>query len=179
MRIVLTVILATLVSAVAAASHLEPLLADLRADLTPEERTWLSWALQLEEVDAADLADRERYGLWVETTGEVVEVLAYTIGDPEPEIHLRGGAICWPVGDYWEVVQVGDRLTVRAWLTTALDLEDCLLASPDIALLQFDDNRNGQITCAEAREHGIAPVTREHPAYRFMRDGDGDGVVCE
>ena len=30
---------------------------------------------------------------------------------------------------------------------------------------------------AEARAHGIAPVTRDHPAYPFMRDGDGDGVV--
>ena len=27
--------------------------------------------------------------------------------------------------------------------------------------------------------HGIAPVRRGHPAYPFMRDGDGDGVVCE
>ena len=42
-----------------------------------------------------------------------------------------------------------------------------------------DTNGNGQITCAEARRHGIAPVPRGHPAYRFMRDGDGDGVVCE
>ena len=33
--------------------------------------------------------------------------------------------------------------------------------------------------CAEARAHGIAPVTRDHPAYPFMWDGDGDGVVCE
>ena len=29
----------------------------------------------------------------------------------------------------------------------------------------------------EARQHGIAPIRREHPAYRFMRDGNG--VVCE
>ena len=47
------------------------------------------------------------------------------------------------------------------------------------ALERWDNNRNGQITCAEARRHGIAPVPRGHPAYRFMRDGDGDGVVCE
>ena len=46
-------------------------------------------------------------------------------------------------------------------------------------LERWDDNGNGQITCAEARRHGIAPVPRGHPAYRFMRDGDGDGVVCE
>ena len=35
----------------------------------------------------------------------------------------------------------------------------------------------GPIT--EARRHGIAPVPKGHPAYRWMRDGDGDGVVCE
>ena len=40
-----------------------------------------------------------------------------------------------------------------------------------------DDNGNGRITCAEARRHGIAPVPRSHPAYRYMRDGDGE--VCE
>ena len=47
------------------------------------------------------------------------------------------------------------------------------------ALALYDDNRNGRITCAEARRHGIAPVPRSHPGYRHMRDGDGDGVVCE
>ena len=47
------------------------------------------------------------------------------------------------------------------------------------ALAQYDDNGNGRITCAEARRHGIAPVARSHPAYRYMTDGDGDGIVCE
>ena len=47
------------------------------------------------------------------------------------------------------------------------------------AIAEWDDNGNGRISCAEARAHGIAPVTRDHPAYPFMRDGDGDGVVCE
>ena len=47
------------------------------------------------------------------------------------------------------------------------------------ALDRWDDNRNGRITCAEARRHGIAPVKRGHPAYKYMRDGDGDGWVCE
>ena len=46
-------------------------------------------------------------------------------------------------------------------------------------LERYDDNGNGRITCAEARRHGIAPVPRSHPAYRYMRDADGDGVVCE
>ena len=47
------------------------------------------------------------------------------------------------------------------------------------ALEMYDDNGNGRITCAEARAHGIAPVPRGHPAYQYMRDGNGDGVVCE
>ena len=46
-------------------------------------------------------------------------------------------------------------------------------------LTQWDDNDDGRITCAEARTHGIAPVRRDHPAYAYMRDGDGDGIVCE
>ena len=52
-------------------------------------------------------------------------------------------------------------------------------ASDVDALTLWDDDGNGRITCAEARRHGIAPVPRGHPAYRFMRDGDADGVVCE
>ncbi|MCY4652519.1 MAG: excalibur calcium-binding domain-containing protein, partial [Dehalococcoidia bacterium] len=51
-------------------------------------------------------------------------------------------------------------------------------SSPD-ALAMWDDNGNGRISCAEARNHGIAPVPRSHPAYRYMTDRDGDGVVCE
>ena len=53
-------------------------------------------------------------------------------------------------------------------------------AAPDMdALALYDDNGNGRISCAEARAHGIPPVPRGHPAYEFMRDADGDGVVCE
>ncbi len=52
-------------------------------------------------------------------------------------------------------------------------------ANARAALARWDDNRNGRISCAEARRHGIAPVPRNHPAYRHMRDGDNDGVVCE
>ena len=47
------------------------------------------------------------------------------------------------------------------------------------ALAVYDDNGNDRINCKEARRHGIAPVPRGHPAYRYMRDGDGDGMVCE
>ena len=44
---------------------------------------------------------------------------------------------------------------------------------------RWDDNRNGRISCAEARNHGIAPVRRGHPAYPFMNDPDKDGIICQ
>lgn len=47
------------------------------------------------------------------------------------------------------------------------------------ALDHWDDNRNGRISCKEARRHRIAPVQRGHPAYPFMRDSNGDGIICE
>lgn len=47
------------------------------------------------------------------------------------------------------------------------------------ALEMYDDNGNGHISCAEARNHAIAPVRRGHPAYQYMNDADNDGVVCE
>ena len=47
-------------------------------------------------------------------------------------------------------------------------------------LENVDANGNGRITCAEAKAAGMAlPVTKDHPAYKYMRDGDGDGQVCE
>ena len=47
------------------------------------------------------------------------------------------------------------------------------------ALALYDDNGNGRITCAEAEKHGITPVHEGHPAYPYMQDSDGDGIVCE
>ena len=73
-----------------------------------------------------------------------------------------------------------DRI-LAACETTALEPLTCAAPSgssggaggvaADDALARYDDNRNGAITCAEARRHGIAPVPRSHPAYRYMRDG--------
>ena len=44
---------------------------------------------------------------------------------------------------------------------------------------RYDDNGNGRITRKEVRRHCISTVRRDHPAYRYMRDGDGDGIVYE
>ena len=53
-------------------------------------------------------------------------------------------------------------------------------ATPVIdALAMYDDNGDGMISCEEAKAHGIAPVHSYHPAYPYMNDADGDGVVCE
>jgi hypothetical protein len=60
----------------------------------------------------------------------------------------------------------------------AIDSEEPSSGLP-VGVAQWDDNGNGRITCAEARRHGIAPVRRGHPAYRYMNDRDNDGVVCE
>ena len=46
----------------------------------------------------------------------------------------------------------------------------------------LDRNDNGCVICAEARAEACGapiPVTKDHPLYQFMRDGDGDGQVCE
>ncbi len=60
--------------------------------------------------------------------------------------------------------------------STALGVVDCRYPN---ALMLYDDNKNGRITCSEARAHGITPVLRGHPAYAYMNDGDNDGMVCE
>ena len=39
------------------------------------------------------------------------------------------------------------------------------------------NNNDGKITCAKARQRGIAPVSRGHPAYPYM--DEGDSIVCE
>lgn len=38
------------------------------------------------------------------------------------------------------------------------------------ALRRYDDNRNGRITCAQARRHGIAPLHRSHSGRRRRRN---------
>ena len=47
--------------------------------------------------------------------------------------------------------------------STATDTSTSTPAPAANALAMYDDNRNGRISCAEARAHGIAPVRREHP----------------
>ena len=80
--------------------------------------------------------------------------------------------------DSTEMVMLNQGVTVTATTTPRPTATPAPAGGAD-ALALYDDNGNGRITCAEARAHGIAPVRRGHPAYQYMRDADGDGVVCE
>ena len=95
----------------------------------------------------------------------------------------------------WEPVgmDVYGRFLGEVALSDGVDLADALMRQGHAALrsarpapaatpreaIPWDDDGNGRVSCAEARRHGIAPVRRGHPAYAFMNDADGDGVVCE
>ena len=68
---------------------------------------------------------------------------------------------------------------LSACSSVEIEFIDCADSCSAEALNEYDDNGDGRIICAEARSHGIAPVHRGHPAYPCMRDGDGDGIVCE
>ena len=83
-----------------------------------------------------------------------------------------------------EIVMVNQAVTVTATATPSPTLTPRPTATPASAggvdaRALYDDNGNGRVTCAVAKAHGIAPVRRGHPAYQYMRDADGDGVVCE
>ena len=75
----------------------------------------------------------------------------------------------------------GERLEAKAYddVSGVVEAESAGDVGEVDALALYDDNGNGRITCKEARTHGIAPVSRGHPAYQYMRDADNDGVVCE
>jgi hypothetical protein len=45
---------------------------------------------------------------------------------------------------------------------------------------QIDTNHNGQVSIAEAKSAGFKmPINREHWLYKYMNDGDNDGMVGE
>ena len=117
-------------------------------------------------------------------------LVSWLAGDERNEtilMGLMGGFVAGFIGLYfmWHSREANERRE-HADIDRACrcyeDESECLVGEDEagaLALSLWDSNRNGRITCAEARAHGIAPVPRGHPAYRHMRDGDGDGVVCE
>ena len=107
---------------------------------------------------------------YVDRTVEVRREYGLTIDQAEADAIDRVLAGC----ESTEMVMLA-----RGASTTATSTPTPTPAPEADALAMYDDNRNGRISCAEARAHGIAPVHMEHPAYEFMRDADGDGVVCE
>ena len=143
---------------------------------------------------AADAATKRRFAN---------DLLNLTLSDPDVNRYQKGARDAgeWmpridPRGFAETVIQVKLKYGLsidrreRAALERALDghrvtpaesMGDLaeLLEVEGSPLALWDDNGNGRITCAEAGRHGIVPVRRDHPAYVYMRDGDGDGWVCE
>ena len=114
---------------------------------------------------------------------EVRQRYALTIDDREALV--LEGILSGEVNQSGEVIQSGCTSTEREMVVLERSAQAATpTPTPDgsgiiDALQMYDDNGNGRITCAEARNHGIAPVRRGHPAYPHMDDRDGDGVVCE
>ena len=115
---------------------------------------------------------------YVDRTIQVRLEYGLTLDRGEADAIDRVLATCESTG----MVVLADRAGRNGTTTTAPTPAAAADPTPNAdvdALALWDDNGNGRITCAEARAHGIAPVRRGHPAYPYMRDADGDGVVCE
>ena len=72
------------------------------------------------------------------------------------------------------------RLIMAGMLCMMLAAQEPEKEEGEAILEKCDANKNGTITCAEARACGLeTPITKDHPAYQYMNDRDGDGQVCE
>ena len=72
------------------------------------------------------------------------------------------------------------RLIQAGMLCTVLAAQEPEQEEGEAILEKCDANKNGTITCAEARACGLeTPITKDHPAYQYMNDRDGDGQICE
>ena len=72
------------------------------------------------------------------------------------------------------------RLIMAGMLCMMLAAQEPEKEEGEAILEKCDTNKNGTITCAEARACGLeTPITKDHPAYQYMNDRDGDGQVCE
>ncbi len=112
---------------------------------------------------------------YVDRTVQVRQEYGLTIDRAEAE--AIDGVLAGCQSTEMVVLALGTSATATATPTRAAPATPS--PGPDVdAPALWDDNGNGRITCAEARAHGIAPVRRGHPAYQYMRDADGDGVVC-
>ena len=135
---------------------------------------------QKSDNDAAEWLPELNQCWYVDRTIQVRLEYGLTIDRAEAEAIDRVLATC----ESTEMVVLADRGSTTAEATATPTPTPTAAPGPtqnaDVdALALWDDNGNGRITCAEARAHGIAPVRRGHPAYEYMRDADGDGVVCE
>ena len=147
---------------------------------------------------AADAATKRRFATdLLNLTLAGARVNRYEKVDHDPGEWLPAQNRCWFAArvvtvrqEYGLTVDRREADALEAVLSRCTSTELIVFARGDVpaaptaagtseAIAEWDDNRNGRVSCAEARAHGIAPVMRNHPAYPFMRDADGDGVVCE
>ena len=108
---------------------------------------------------------KAKYGLSIDTREAVALLIALSkcVSTPEPDVEA-----IWRSSANTEATAAEPSAQEPASQTVTQD-----------ALALYDDNGNGRITRAEARNHAIAPVRRGYPAYPHMNDPDGDGTVCE
>ena len=116
--------------------------------------------------DMADRSSRERTGCTIPSRHADLDSRTSAPSSRKPTPRTTNG-------------QPGYSCLTNSWHSSSSHQRPHTMAAGDDDPLALYYNGNGRITCAEARRHGIAPVHSDHPAYAFMRDGDGDGVVCE
>ena len=128
-------------------------------------------------------------------SGTSYNPLDFAVQDAEGFVYSTelGGTSLDPQFPYGELTE---GRTVRGWVPFAIP-KDAIVAALYVeattfgaevliadlllfdALVAYDDNDDGRITCAEAESHKIIPIGRHHPAYKHMDDRNEDGIVCE
>ena len=133
---------------------------------------------QKSDNDAAEWLRDLNQCWYVDRTVQVRREYGLTIDRAEAEAIDRVLATCESTD--MVVLAYGGSTTAEATATPTPTAAPGATPNNEVdAPAMWNDNGNGRITCAEAQVHGIAPVRRGHPAYQYMRDADGDGVVCE
>ena len=127
------------------------------------------------------LEEGESVVIFAESVSIDTFVVAGLTGLPETIAHDddgAGGTFGTDSALFYRALQAGSYFILVSDATGASVGGYLLEVAAIDALEIWDDNGDGKITCAEATANNIAPVSFTHPAYEYMDDEDGDGVVC-